>query len=72
VSPPGKDTLTSLLRGNQGDDTLQSANGYADDDYCAAGVDTVTADAMEPVGSDCENVTITPGRPSLLLPLRPR
>ena len=59
----GDDMLTAgptatVLRGGEGDDTLQSRDGVADVDNCSTGVDSVTADAMDSVVNNCENVSI--------------
>ncbi len=59
----GNDKLTagsqhSSLRGQQGNDSLNSDNGQPDEDVCAAGDDTVVADTGDSVSSDCEHVTI--------------
>src|SRR6266542_3989681 len=58
---PGNDYLgassffaTTTLIGGNGDDTLQSSNGLADTDLCGAGADSVTRDALDTVGADCE------------------
>ncbi len=61
---PGNDYLgassffaTTTLIGGNGDDTLQSSNGLADTDLCGAGADSVTRDALDTVGADCEFVS---------------
>jgi Ca2+-binding RTX toxin-like protein len=60
---PGNDFLgassyfaTTTLLGGDGDDTLQSVNGLADVDICGDGTDSVSADALDTVDADCENV----------------
>ena len=41
------------------DDTINSVDGFADRVQCFGGNDTVTADTLDTVGDDCENVTRT-------------
>jgi Ca2+-binding RTX toxin-like protein len=60
---PGNDFLgassyfaTTTLLGGDGDDTLQSVNGLADVDTCGNGTDSVSADTLDMVDADCENV----------------
>jgi hypothetical protein len=49
----GKDTL----EGGGGNDQLGARDGVADAVRCGAGVDTVTADTVDSVSSDCESVS---------------
>jgi Ca2+-binding RTX toxin-like protein len=49
----GSDTL----EGSTGDDTINARDGFADRVFCDAGTDTVTADQLDQVYSNCENVT---------------
>jgi Ca2+-binding RTX toxin-like protein len=63
VGGPGNDILqasggfaTATLVGGDGDDSFWSANGLADVDTCGPGTDSVTADSLDTVASDCENV----------------
>jgi Ca2+-binding RTX toxin-like protein len=63
IGGPGNDTLwasaafaTATLMGGDGDDSFWSANGLADVDTCGAGTDSVTADTLDTVSADCENV----------------
>jgi myo-inositol-hexaphosphate 3-phosphohydrolase len=49
----GKDTL----EGGGGNDQLGARDGVADTVRCGAGVDTVTADTVDSVSSECESVS---------------
>ncbi|HEX9236480.1 MAG TPA: hypothetical protein VF972_09395, partial [Actinomycetota bacterium] len=53
VGGPGGDSLD----GGDGNDTLNSRDGVADTDTCGAGLDTVRADSMDTIASDCERVS---------------
>jgi hypothetical protein len=50
----GADAFTA----GPGDDQINSADGVAESVNCGAGVDGVTADALDTVARNCENVTI--------------
>src|SRR3954468_24441294 len=52
----GSDTLN----GGAAADTIDARDGYADRVTCNAGVDTVKADQLDQVASDCETVTREP------------
>jgi hypothetical protein len=49
---PGQDSLD----GGDGNDRLASRDGVLDGDVCGAGTDSVTADALDTVAADCEQV----------------
>jgi Ca2+-binding RTX toxin-like protein len=49
----GNDTL----QGADGDDLFNADDGFADRVFCGGGVDTVHADQLDQVYSNCENVT---------------
>jgi hypothetical protein len=49
-----------VLSGGAGDDAINSRDGYADFVSCGAGSDTVQADSLDQVSSDCEKVSTTP------------
>jgi Ca2+-binding RTX toxin-like protein len=62
----GNDTLignggVDTLNGNAGDDTIVAKGDVSDVVTCGAGNDTVTADPVDRIAADCENVT---GRPA--------
>lgn len=62
---PGNDTLdggggADTLRGNAGKDTIKARDGVRDVISCGAGADTVTADLLDSVASDCETVRRPP------------
>jgi hypothetical protein len=52
----GSDTLN----GGAGADTIDARDGYADRVGCAAGADTVKADQLDQIRSDCESVSREP------------
>jgi hypothetical protein len=52
---PGNDVVAGAFL----DDTINSVDGFADRVTCGAGTDTVTADTLDTVGDNCENVTRT-------------
>ena len=45
--------------GFDGNDTILAIDGFADQISCGRGIDTVSADQLDRVESDCENVTTT-------------
>jgi RTX calcium-binding nonapeptide repeat (4 copies)/Divergent InlB B-repeat domain len=45
-----------LLAGGRGDDVIDAGDGGSDDVYCGTGADTVLADVLDVVASDCESV----------------
>ena len=53
---PGFDELL----GGPGGDTIDARDGYGDRVRCGAGTDTVKADQLDQVASDCENVAREP------------
>jgi hypothetical protein len=69
---PGSDTLTGnggrdTLRGGAGDDVIETADGLPDWVACGTGIDTVTADLIDTVADDCEQVNIGAGQPQLVI-----
>ena len=57
----GNDTLTGNvgmddLYGAAGDDTINARDGEEDSIFCGDGIDTVTADVIDNVSTDCERV----------------
>ncbi len=55
IGGAGADTLS----GGAGDDTFDARDGWPDRVTCGGGVDTVTADTLDQIAADCENVTAT-------------
>jgi hypothetical protein len=49
-----------VLAGQVGDDTIYSRDDSVDTVGCGLGIDTVLADAIDVVSSDCENVRRLP------------
>jgi Ca2+-binding RTX toxin-like protein len=69
---PGNDTLTGnggrdTLRGEDGDDVINAADALPDWVSCGAGIDAVTADLIDTVAEDCEQINIGPGQPPLVI-----
>lgn len=60
---PGIDALN----GDQGGDTILSRDGAADSVTCGSEIDVVTADTLDSLNADCEQVSL-PVEPSLSLP----
>ena len=56
IGGPGND----VLRGGSGDDTIKAHDGVEDRIYCGKGNDTVSADKVDKVSTDCEHVTRSP------------
>ena len=55
IDPAGGEDVAS---GESGDDTFLVRDGFADRVLCGPGVDTVTADQLDRVESDCESVSV--------------
>jgi hypothetical protein len=59
----GDDTLvgkggSDILNAYGGNDTIDARDGFVDRVHCGAGSDTVTADTLDLVDSDCESVSV--------------
>jgi Ca2+-binding RTX toxin-like protein len=52
----GSHFATVRFAGGAGDDTLQSDNGLSDVYFCGSGTDSVSADTVDTVAADCEDV----------------
>jgi Ca2+-binding RTX toxin-like protein len=51
---PGQD----ILRGNTSNDMFDAVDGEVDQVFCGADIDTVTADQIDVLSNNCENVTL--------------